>query len=326
MEFIPTSQDILLAPFLFGLLLCTISFLRYELKHKSRPTYEPHSSFDLACLLEDAPSTSLRGQSYQLAIPLMTPLACLWEDAPSTSLRGQSYQLAIPLISPLACLLEDAPSTSLKGQSYQLAIPLMTPLACIVTRTWHNFYRQNLGLGSINYWQWKDKPESRNICQELSLLLDLPEAKGYAKDVLESLVKHKDKFAHQDFRVQTQMRVAFKEWHDTALGLIGKDSLKAIYKVCYGTEWEICQKLISKELNEAISDESEAWWKVLGVNPKANPSQIEAAYKKRIRLWHPDINKNPHATQMTSRINVAYEQYKSIHRSSCVENEKSDQD
>ncbi|NES86770.1 MAG: DnaJ domain-containing protein, partial [Moorea sp. SIO2B7] len=61
---------------------------------------------------------------------------------------------------------------------------------------------------------------------------------------------------------------------------------------------------------------------IYNVGSENYPSQIKTAYKKLIRLWHPDINKNPYATQMTSRINVAYEQYKSIHRSSCVENEK----
>ncbi|MGH2415645.1 MAG: DnaJ domain-containing protein, partial [Microcystaceae cyanobacterium] len=42
------------------------------------------------------------------------------------------------------------------------------------------------------------------------------------------------------------------------------------------------------------------------------------AYKNLIRMWHPDVNKHPQATQMTSLINVAYEKYQSLQRVSSI--------
>ncbi len=94
----------------------------------------------------------------------------------------------------LVCLLEDAPETALKGQFYELATPLMTPLACIVPENWHKFYQENLGKTGINYWEWRDKPESNNVCKELSLLLQLPVPNNYAREVLECLADGKNPF------------------------------------------------------------------------------------------------------------------------------------
>ncbi|MGK7877689.1 MAG: J domain-containing protein [Xenococcaceae cyanobacterium] len=362
--FIAIVNDLLMGLFLFGLIFCITSVFIYTSKGQSQSTYEPHSTA--------TGGVELDGQSYELA--------CNLSDAPETALTGQSY----PLMTPLACSLSDAPETALTGQYYELAIPLMTPLACILTQNWHKFYIQHLGKPGINYWEWKDKPESRNTCQELSFLLELPEPTGYAKEVLESLAEGKDpffqptrkrgtdeagnllagfddfkgkgKFTHRDFQMQAEMRLAFKEWHHTASELLGRDALKAIYKVCYGTTWEMIQGIIGqpdqtslgfqaagfigdrgsknqpseaepgnetansqvpgfiygenpKSIDEAVIDRPEPWWKVLGVQPSANSLQVETAYKKLIRIWHPDINKNPIANQMTSRINVAYEQY-----------------
>lgn len=247
---------------------------------------------------------------------------------------------------PLACLLEDAPETALAGQAYELAIPLMTPFACILRASWQNFYKTFLGKPGINYWEWQDKPESREVCPELSILFDLPAPQGYAKEILEALAAEKylckqsldslkikqqgnlssafddlkdgGKFADRDLQVQATMRLAFKHWHEAAIKQIGEKSLQAVYRVCYGTSHAKIQDILGEcqpSIPPMLLDESAPWWKVLNVNPAANRLQVEKAYKQSIRLWHPDLNRHPQATQITSRLNLAYEYYQSLDRS-----------
>jgi hypothetical protein len=319
------NDNFLLSLFLFGLSFCGVSVVTH--------TYKRQKSTSLKQLSQA--TTVPQGRYYRLT--------CLLEDVPQSSLRGQAYPLAMPLLSPIACLLEDAPQTVLKGQAYELATPLMTTLACIVTRTWQEFYTKQLGKPKINYWEWKGLPESDKVCRELSLLLTLPEPQGYAKQVLEALGEKRNlffkplrntkaignlliefadsirdgKFAKLDWRVQVAMRRAFKQWHEVASQQIGKEALTAIYRVCYGTSWEKIQHIIDEErsiLDDFIADDSTPWWKVLGVSSSADTLQVEKAYKTLIRLWHPDLNKHPYATQVTSRINVAYTHYQSLDR------------
>ena len=332
MEYIAPVYELLLHLSLFGLLFCGASVLVYKPKNQSQASKDLHSDPGQESCAQ------LNGQSYQLV--------CFLEDAPPKSLTGQVCEFAIPVMTPLACTWEDVPPTALTGQVCELATPLMTPLACILTQNWQKFYTQQLGKPGINYWEWKDKPESRNVCQELSFLLDLPEPTEYAKEVLESLGEGKDpffqpiltrdsartgnllaggddcksqgKFSDRDLWVQREMRLAFKNWHDAASELLGIDALKAIYKVCYGTRWEMIEQIIG-QFEEVVIDQAEPWWKILGVQPSATSLQVEMAYKKLIRFWHPDINKNPDATDISSRINLAYEQYRALNQFSAVE-------
>jgi DnaJ-domain-containing protein 1 len=255
-------------------------------------------------------------------------LACLLEDAPMNSLKGQFYELTCPLV----CLLEDAPASSLKGQFYELAYPLMTPFACILTKTWHEFYTRNLGKLGINYWEWKSLPESTNLYRELSFLLALPQPQKYTRQVLESLALGRDPFetipdrknsndnfgnykdinnlADLNVKIQTEIKLEFKDWHDRAYKILGKDLLNDIYKLCYGTNWQIVEKIVFSISTPLPNIELSArWWKVLGVRPLAKSSQVEAAYKSLLRTWHPDLNPHPLATEITSRINLAYEEY-----------------
>jgi hypothetical protein len=239
----------------------------------------------------------------------------------NSSSRSSAY--AYPAYH-LACLLEDAPAKALKGQAYELATPLMTPFACVVPELWHIFYQQNLGKSGIDYWQWINQPEVKNICPELTLLLTLPPPQEDVKDVLESLAtdnnpllptKNKEiysKFNPQDLQTQTRRYFAFKQWHNQAQQQIGDYALKAVYQVCYRTEWTVIQQILDDKIlaiTKILIDESAPWWKVLGVHPKSNTSQVEKAYKTLLRNWHPDLNKHPHANEITARLNVAYEQY-----------------
>jgi DnaJ domain len=256
----------------------------------------------LTCDLADAPTTSLQGQFYQLV--------CRFSDIPQAYLRGQCYQLS--------CDLADVPASSLQGQSY--------PLASVFKPTWHDFYRQNLGRPNINYWQWRSYPEVKNICSELTLLIDLPMPKKYDREILESLAAGTNlflvdsnwreldfnaKFARRSPQIQQLMRQSFKKWHETGCILLGRETMQAIYQVCYRTSWakiiEISQNSVDFNITERAT-----WWQVLGVAETASSVEVVVAYKKSIGRWHPDLNPHPDATTITTLINIAYEKYRAI--------------
>ncbi|YAI82828.1 MAG: J domain-containing protein [cyanobacterium endosymbiont of Rhopalodia sterrenbergii] len=233
-------------------------------------------------------------------------LTCLLEDAPQSSLRGQAYPLASPLMTPLACLLEDAPQSSLRGQAYPLASPLMTPLSCIWEKGWYIFYRQRLGKPGVNYWEWKNFPLATQVVPELFWLWSLPEPQKTLKLILESLAKEDQSFWNQE----TIDR--FRQWHHQATQRLGLSNLKIIYQVFYGTPWGRLQPIVSEHplpLNRALFDESSPWWKVLDLHPFPTSLQVEKTYKGLIRLWHPDRTQHPLAHYVTARLNGAYEEY-----------------
>jgi len=48
-------------------------------------------------------------------------------------------------------------------------------------------------------------------------------------------------------------------------------------------------------------------YQVLGVERSATREEIQRAYRKLARKWHPDVNQNPDAESTFKRINEAYE-------------------
>lgn len=49
------------------------------------------------------------------------------------------------------------------------------------------------------------------------------------------------------------------------------------------------------------------YYRILQVDPEADPDVVEAAYKRLARKYHPDLNPEPDANQRMQEINVAYE-------------------
>lgn len=46
---------------------------------------------------------------------------------------------------------------------------------------------------------------------------------------------------------------------------------------------------------------------LLEIRENASNDQITEAYKRMMKIYHPDINKHPAATEMTKSINEAYD-------------------
>jgi curved DNA-binding protein CbpA len=47
-------------------------------------------------------------------------------------------------------------------------------------------------------------------------------------------------------------------------------------------------------------------YRILGVSPKANSSEIKSAYRRLARRCHPDVSASPDANADFARINEAY--------------------
>ncbi len=189
---------------------------------------------------------------------------------------------------------------------------------------WHRKYKEQLAKTKINYWQWRDNPESREICPELTQLLELPQPSLDTKTVLECLADGKDPFYkpekkpneicisfgaylttgdladHKPEQKQAYRR-AFIEWHLARLTQLGQDTLARIYKVVYGCSWDLIEAIINPVSGE--------WWEVLGVSPQASGKEVKAAQRRLAKIWHPDVNASPSAQEYMARINRAFEQY-----------------
>ena len=204
---------------------------------------------------------------------------------------------------------------------------------------WHYTYRTQLGKPNVDYWQWENNPESREIVSELTLLLDkIPEPNQNAKTVLMQLADGKNPFLkvtrseepypfhefvdrsasgyfalNEDrWKKRESFRASFVNWHNDALKLIGQQKLLQVYKVVFNCPWSIIEAIL-KPTNtippKPVTGKRE-WWHVLNVSQYATYDEVKAAYKKLARLWHPDYNKSPSATEIMQEINTAMDEYK----------------
>lgn len=187
---------------------------------------------------------------------------------------------------------------------------------------WHTKYTELLAKPKINYWGWLGNPESKDICPELSQLLELPAALPHARMVLECLAEGKDPFytpetngtylsfaeflskgdlANYSPEMKKLYRQAFTKWHLNSLATLGQERLAAIYKVVYKTNWDLIESIVSTMSGE--------WWEVLAVSPLASSKEVKSAYRRMAAVWHPDLNSSPKAAEYMIKINQAFEQY-----------------
>ncbi|MDJ0718686.1 MAG: J domain-containing protein [Prochloraceae cyanobacterium] len=52
------------------------------------------------------------------------------------------------------------------------------------------------------------------------------------------------------------------------------------------------------------------WWEILGVSADANADRVKAAYKKLVKLYHPDANFRRDAQKRMAAVNDAYRAYR----------------
>ncbi len=182
--------------------------------------------------------------------------------------------------------------------------------------------------------------------------MQLNPARGYAKEILESLALGQDpfyhlywdlkaiangnfntigtnklaegRFARRDLRTHQQMRRDFRQWHLQACEQLGKERVKAVYRVCYGSDWSLIAQILYPSPRSLavmiIESANPVWWRVLGITPFSTTNQIENNYKTLLCYWHPDRNSHPNATEITAHLNRAYDCYQSFQEMSSQDN------
>ena len=194
---------------------------------------------------------------------------------------------------------------------------------------WHSKYEKQLGKPGVDYWGWRGNPESKEICSELTDLLNLPRPHQDASKVLECLAEGKDPFFKPEINARTETEIfasvwknigksgaladhkpeqkqayrrAFIEWHLASLAQLGQDTLERIYKVVYGCDWNSIETILNPVSGE--------WWEVLGVPHNALAKEVKAAYRSLAKVWHPDAKpSSPLANERMIRINQALEEF-----------------
>jgi curved DNA-binding protein CbpA len=56
------------------------------------------------------------------------------------------------------------------------------------------------------------------------------------------------------------------------------------------------------------------YYYLLGISPRASPDEVRKAYFKLVKIYHPDKNKSPEATEKMAEINLAYEILSNINK------------
>lgn len=62
----------------------------------------------------------------------------------------------------------------------------------------------------------------------------------------------------------------------------------------------------------AAENDGDSWWSILDTKADASPEQIDAAYKLRLRQWHPDLPGGSH--ELMTKLNLARDQARSVAR------------
>jgi hypothetical protein len=252
-------------------------------------------------------------------------IACLLEDAPESSLNGQSYPWATPLATPIACTV---PQVWRGFYQQSLAKP------DINYWQWRNQPENERVCRELSELFQLDSPRgySQEILQSLAFAKDpfyhpWLDLKAIANGNYSTLATDKlayGRFAQREFRIHRRMREEFRQWHLQACQKLGKERVKSVYRVCYGADWQLIAQILypsPRSLAVMIMESSNpVWWRVLGITPFSTTGRIENNYKTLLRYWHPDRNSHPNATEVTAHLNRAYDCYQSFQQMSSQDN------
>ena len=93
---------------------------------------------------------------------------------------------------------------------------------------------------------------------------------------------------------------------DFNLYLERNNNYYATYNIDFNRGKWVHESLDSKSRAMESFDDLDPW-KVLGLKPGSSKKEIEKAYRKMVRKWHPDRNKDPEATERMKEINWAHD-------------------
>lgn len=68
------------------------------------------------------------------------------------------------------------------------------------------------------------------------------------------------------------------------------------------------ERMSGAEAIEIIGTEPETPYSILGIARNASSDEIRAAFRKQMKIWHPDLNPDrvDEATEMCKKLNAAY--------------------
>ncbi|KAL6539111.1 hypothetical protein OROGR_011760 [Orobanche gracilis] len=82
---------------------------------------------------------------------------------------------------------------------------------------------------------------------------------------------------------------------------------KKILQVSLSSSAQLSKKMSARRFGRSVVVAAADYYSTLGVPKYANSKEIKAAYRKLARQYHPDVNKEPGATEKFKEISAAYE-------------------
>ncbi|KAL6539130.1 hypothetical protein OROGR_011779 [Orobanche gracilis] len=82
---------------------------------------------------------------------------------------------------------------------------------------------------------------------------------------------------------------------------------KKFLQVSLSSSAQLSKKMSARRFGRSVVVAAADYYSTLGVPKYANSKEIKAAYRKLARQYHPDVNKEPGATEKFKEISAAYE-------------------
>ncbi|KAL6563174.1 hypothetical protein OROHE_005761 [Orobanche hederae] len=82
---------------------------------------------------------------------------------------------------------------------------------------------------------------------------------------------------------------------------------KKFLQVSLSSSAQLNKKMSARRFGRSVVVAAADYYSTLGVPKSANSKEIKAAYRKLARQYHPDVNKEPRATEKFKEISAAYE-------------------
>ena len=111
-----------------------------------------------------------------------------------------------------------------------------------------------------------------------------------------------NELSKQQAERQRQDKRKFDEWFEQFQK--NHEQARKQYQQAYE---EARQRQQQSSQRSAETKTGKKWWEVLGVSANATKDDIKKAYRRAARKFHPDVNKDPKATEMMQELNNAFD-------------------